>query len=283
MPRRLLPPPERRRRADVVVAVGLTVAVAVAWTVLWATSPHHGTVSTPAAAAVPPPPAAEAVPAASRGGRPPAPRRRVHRGRAGRRVTGRGAVAGRDAHRRGPGTTPATSRCRTVGAGFPDHDGGGRWRSTARTWCRRLPAPRPGTRDRQRNRRPPGARLLDGGRWSPRRAPRPLEVRSGGPRAHRRVRRRAHTPAGRPTAPPGLRVDGLRRASGRRPAAALPERGDGPHRPHPGRRRGGQARRVLGPDAGVERDAGRGVRGPGGRLRDPPRLEVLDRSGPRWG
>jgi len=63
MPRRLLPPPERRRRVDVVVAVGLTVAVAVAWTVLWATSPHHGTVSTPAAAAVPPPPAADAVPA----------------------------------------------------------------------------------------------------------------------------------------------------------------------------------------------------------------------------
>ncbi len=183
MPRRLLPPPERRRRADVVVAVGLTVAVAVAWTVLWATSPHHGTVSTPAAAAVPPPPAAEAVPsgftAAWRAASAATPGPVV----AGPVVvTGDGdAVAGRDA---------LTGEVRwtytrdiplcTVGAGFPDHDGG---RALALyrngTWCSELTSLHPdtGTRDRQRN--PdvhPGTRLLDGGSLVTATGPTYLEV-----------------------------------------------------------------------------------------------------------
>ena len=77
--RRLLPPPERRRRVDVVVAAGLAVVVAVVWTVLWATSPHHGTVSTPAAAPLRPRrmPAGCRPGSPRRGGRPAArPRRR---------------------------------------------------------------------------------------------------------------------------------------------------------------------------------------------------------------
>ncbi len=183
MPRWLLPPPERRRRRDVVVAVGLTVAVAVAWTVLWATSPHHGTISTATAAAVPPPPAAEAVPsgfteawrAASAATPGPVVAGPVV-------VTGDGdAVAGRDA---------LTGEVRwtytrdiplcTVGAGFPDHDGG---RALALyrngTWCSELTSLHPdtGTRDRQRN--PdvhPGTRLLDGGSLVTATGPTYLEV-----------------------------------------------------------------------------------------------------------
>ena len=178
-----MPPPERRRRRDVVVAVGLTVAVAVAWTVLWATSPHHGTISTPAAAAVPPPPSAEAVPAGfteawrAASAATPGP---VVAGPVV--VTGDGdAVAGRDA---------LTGEVRwtytrdiplcTVGAGFPDHDGG---RALALyrngTWCSELTSLNPdtGTRDRQRN--PdvhPGTRLLDGGSLVTATGPTYLEV-----------------------------------------------------------------------------------------------------------
>lgn len=155
---------------DVVVAVGLVVAVAVTWTVLWATSPHHGTVSRPAAAAVPAPPAAAALPAGfteawrAASGATPTP---VVAGPVV--VTGDGdAVAGRDA---------ATGEVRwsytrdvplcTVGAGFPDNDGGralALFRNGA--WCSELTSLHPdtGTRDRQRN--PdvrPGTRLLEGG------------------------------------------------------------------------------------------------------------------------
>ena len=165
------------------MAVGLTVAVAVAWTVLWATSPHHGTVSTPAAAAVPPPPAAEAVPAGfteawrAASAATPGP---VVAGPVV--VTGDGdAVAGRDA---------LTGEVRwtytrdiplcTVGAGFPDHDGG---RALALyrngTWCSELTSLNPdtGTRDRQRN--PdvhPGTRLLEGGSLVTATGPTYLEV-----------------------------------------------------------------------------------------------------------
>ena len=165
------------------MSLGLTVAVAVAWTVLWATSPHHGTVSTPAATAVPPPPAADAVPAgfteawraASAATPGPAVAGPVV-------VTGDGdAVAGRDA---------LTGEVRwtytrdiplcTVGAGFPDHDGG---RALALyrngTWCSELTSLHPdtGTRDRQRN--PdvhPGTRLLDGGSLVTATGPTYLEV-----------------------------------------------------------------------------------------------------------
>ena len=132
-------------------------------------------------------------------------------------VTGDGdAVAGRDA---------LTGEVRwtytrdiplcTVGAGFPDHDGG---RALALyrngTWCSELTSLNPdtGTRDRQRN--PdvhPGTRLLDGGLAGHRDGPDLPRGVPVGSRAHRRVRRRAHAPAGRPTAPSGLRVDGLRR------------------------------------------------------------------------
>ena len=57
-----LPPPERRRRSDVVVAIAITVAVAVTAGVMWVTSPHHDTVSTPASAPVAAPDDAAAVP-----------------------------------------------------------------------------------------------------------------------------------------------------------------------------------------------------------------------------
>ena len=214
------------------MAAGLAVVVAVVWTVLWATSPHHGTVSTPAAAAVPAPPDAGGLPAGfteawrAASGATPAP---VVAGPVV--VTGDGdAVTGRDA---------LTGEVRwsytrdiplcTVGAGFPDNEGG---RALALyrngTWCSELTSLHPdtGTRDRQRNPdvragHPPPRRRVAGHGDGPD-LPRGVPV---GPGAHRRVRRRAHAPAGRPPAPPELRVDGLRRdvrAAGR--AAALPGR-----------------------------------------------------------
>jgi hypothetical protein len=181
--RRLLPPPERRRRVDVVVAVGLVVAVAVAWTVLWATSAHHGTVSTPSAVPVAAPPEAAGLPSGfteawrAASGATPAP---VVTGPVV--VTGDGdAVEGRDA---------LTGEVRwsyardiplcTVGAGFPDN-GGGRALALFRngTWCSELTSlhPATGTRDRQRN--PdvhPGTRLLDGGSLVTATGPTYLEV-----------------------------------------------------------------------------------------------------------
>jgi PQQ-like domain len=181
--RRLLPPPERRRRVDVVVAAGLAVAVAVVWTVLWATSPHHGTVSTPAAAAVPAPPDAGGQPAGfteawrAASGATPAP---VVAGPVvvtgdGDAVTGRDAVTGEARW----SYTRDVPLC-TVGAGFPDNEGG---RALALyrngTWCSELTSLHPdtGTRDRQRN--PdvrPGTRLLDGGSLVTATGPTYLEV-----------------------------------------------------------------------------------------------------------
>ena len=182
-PRRLRPPPERRRRVDVIVAVGLVVAVAVAWTVLWATSGHHGTVSTPSAAPVAAPAEATALPAGfteawrAASGATPAP---VVAGPVV--VTGDGdVVEGRDALTGEVRWSYARNipLC-TVGAGFPDNDGG---RALALfrngTWCSELTSLRPdtGTRDRQRN--PdvhPGTRLLDGGSLVTATGPTYLEV-----------------------------------------------------------------------------------------------------------
>jgi hypothetical protein len=180
--RRLLPP-ERRRRVDVIVSVGLVVAVAVAWTVLWATSAHHGTVSTPSAAPVVAPPEAAALPVGfteawrAASGATPAP---VVAGPVV--VTGDGdAVEGRDALTVEVrwSYTRDIPLC-TVGAGFPDNDGG---RALALfrngTWCSELTSLHPdtGTRDRQRN--PdvhPGTRLLDGGSLVTATGPTYLEV-----------------------------------------------------------------------------------------------------------
>lgn len=180
---RWLLPPERRRRVDVIVAVGLVVALAVVWTVLWATSAHHGTVSTPAAAPVAAPPEATALPAAfteawrAASGATPAP---VVAGPVV--VTGDGdAVDGRDALTGEVrwSYTRDVPLC-TVGAGFPDNDGG---RALALfrngTWCSELTSlyPDTGTRDRQRN--PdvhPGARLLEGGSLVTATGPTYLEV-----------------------------------------------------------------------------------------------------------
>lgn len=180
---RLLPPPERRRRVDVVVTVALVVAVAVTATVLWATSPHHGTVSTPAAARVAAPPEAAGLPAGfteawrAASGATPAP---VVAGPVvvtgdGDAVTGRDALTGEVRW----SYTRDVPLC-TVGAGFPDNDGG---RALALfrngTWCSELTSLHPdtGTRDRQRN--PdvhPGTRLLDGGSLVTATGPTYLEV-----------------------------------------------------------------------------------------------------------
>jgi len=184
MPRgRLLPPPERRRRVDVVAAVGLAVVVAVASTVLWATSAHHGTVSTAAAAPVAAPPEAAGLPAGfveawrAASGATPVP---VVAGSAvvtgdGEQVSGHDAVTG-DVRWSYTRDLPLC----TVGAGFPDNDGG---RALALfrngTWCSELTSLHPdtGTRDRQRN--PdvhPGTRLLEGGSLVTATGPTYLEV-----------------------------------------------------------------------------------------------------------
>ena len=184
MPRgRLLPPPERRRRVDVVAAVGLAVVVAVASTVLWATSAHHGTVSTAAAAPVAAPPEAAGLPAGfveawrAASGATPVP---VVAGSAvvtgdGEEVSGHDAVTG-DVRWSYTRDIPLC----TVGAGFPDNDGG---RALALfrngTGCSELTSLHPdtGTRDRQRN--PdvhPGTRLLEGGSLVTATGPTYLEV-----------------------------------------------------------------------------------------------------------
>jgi len=181
--RRLLPPPERRRRVDVVVAVGLAVIVAVVSTVLWATSAHHGTVSTPAVAPVAAAPEAAGLPAGfveawrAASGATPVP---VVAGSAvvtgdGEQVSGHDAVTG-DVRWSYTRDLPLC----TVGAGFPDNDGG---RALALfrngTWCSELTSLHPdtGTRDRQRN--PdvhPGTRLLEGGSLVTATGPTYLEV-----------------------------------------------------------------------------------------------------------
>jgi hypothetical protein len=181
--RRLLPPPERRRRVDVVVAAGLAVAVAVVWTVLWATSAHQGTVSAPAAAVVPAPPGAAGVPGGfteawrAASGATPGP---VVAGPVV--VTGDGGVvSGRDALTGDVrwSYTRDVPLC-TVAAGFPDNDGG---RALALyrngNWCSELTSLRPdtGTRDRQRN--PDvhlGTRLIEGGSLVTATGPTYLEV-----------------------------------------------------------------------------------------------------------
>jgi outer membrane protein assembly factor BamB len=180
---RRLPPPERRRRSDVVVALGIAVVVAVAAGVMWATAPHTGTVSTPAATSVPDPPAATAVPDRfveawrAPSGASPVP---VLSGPVV--VTGDGGtVDGRD---------PETGQVRwsyrrdiplcTVAAGFPEHDDG---RALALyrndSWCSELTSLHPdtGTRDRQRNLDVhPGTRLLEGGSLVTATGPTYLEV-----------------------------------------------------------------------------------------------------------
>jgi hypothetical protein len=176
-------PPVRRRRVDVVVAACLVLAVAVVTTVLWVTSPHQGTVDAAAAAPVPAPPAAVEVPAGfavawrAASGATPGP---VVAGPVV--VTGDGdVVSGRDALTGDVrwSYTRDVPLC-TVGAGFPDNDGG---RALALyrngTWCSELTSLHPdtGTRDRQRN--PdvhPGTRLLDGGSLVTATGPTYLEV-----------------------------------------------------------------------------------------------------------
>jgi hypothetical protein len=142
----------------------------VVWTVLWATSPHRGTVSTPAAAPVLAPLGAGTLPAGfaeawrAASGATPAP---VVAGPVvvtgdGEAVTGRDALTGEARW----SYTRDIPLC-TVDAGFPDNDGG-RVLALFRngTWCSELTSLHPdtGTRDRQRN--PdvrPGTRLLDTG------------------------------------------------------------------------------------------------------------------------
>jgi hypothetical protein len=176
-------PPVRRRRVDVVVAACLVLAVAVVTTVLWVTSPHQGTVDAAAAVPVPAPPAAVEVPAGftvawrAASGATPGP---VVAGPVV--VTGDGdVVSGRDALTGDVrwSYTRDVPLC-TVGAGFPDNDGG---RALALyrngTWCSELTSLHPdtGTRDRQRN--PdvhPGTRLLDGGSLVTATGPTYLEV-----------------------------------------------------------------------------------------------------------
>jgi hypothetical protein len=166
----LLPPAERRRRRDVVVAAVLVLAGAAGTAALWASSPAEGTVSTPAAtpvAAPPEPP--EAVTGFTEAWRAASPATPVPVVTDPVVVTGDGgAVTGRDA---------LTGQVRwsytrdvplcTVGTGFPDNDGG---RALALyrngTWCSELTSLHPdtGLRDRQRN--PdvrPGTRLLETG------------------------------------------------------------------------------------------------------------------------
>jgi hypothetical protein len=169
-PRPRFRPPERRRRTDALAAAGLVLAVALGAALLWGSSPRAGTVSTPAMGPVPAPPNATQVPnglteawrAAS--GATPVP---VVAGPVV--VTGDGGVvAGHDAV--SGAVVWSYSRdiplC-TVGAGFPDRDGG-RVLALYRNddWCSELTSLRPatGVRDRQRN--PdvhPGTRLLPGG------------------------------------------------------------------------------------------------------------------------
>jgi hypothetical protein len=153
-----------------VVAVGIALVVAVAAVVLTVTSPHAGTRSTPAVAPVEEPPAAAAVPSGfveawrARSTATPAP---VVAGPVV--VTGDdGAVDGRDADTGEVRWTYARNLplC-TVGAGFPDRDGGvalALYRNG--DWCSEMTSLRPDTGDRDRQRNPdvrPGTRLLDGG------------------------------------------------------------------------------------------------------------------------
>jgi hypothetical protein len=180
---RWLPPPERRRRSDAVVAVLLAVAVAVAVTVAWATAPHTNTQLTPAAAPVPAPAAAVGVPdgftEAWRAASPATPAPVV----AGPVVvTGDGGTAaGRDAETGAVRWSYARDLplC-AVGAGFPERDGGvalALYRDG--DWCSDLTSLRPdtGVRDRQRNLDVhPGTRLLDEGSLVAATGPRYLEV-----------------------------------------------------------------------------------------------------------
>jgi hypothetical protein len=154
----------------VVVALGIAVAVAAAAAVMWVTSPHHGTVSTPSPEPVTALPDAETVPAAfteawrAPSAATPSPV-----------VTGPVVVTGQDGDVAGRDATTGAVRwsydrnlplC-TVGSGFPDHDDG---RALALyrngNWCSELTSLRPdtGARDRQRN--PdvhPGTRLVQTG------------------------------------------------------------------------------------------------------------------------
>jgi hypothetical protein len=178
-----LPPPERRRRSDLVVAGSIAVVVALVAALMWATAPHTNTVSTPAAAPVAAPPDAAAVPAGfaeawrARSGASPVP---VVSGPVV--VTGDGdTVDGRD----GATGTVAWSYRRdvplcAVAAGFPDRDDG-RALALYRNgdWCSEMTSLHPdtGTRDRQRNLDVHlGTRLLEGGSLVTATGPTYLEV-----------------------------------------------------------------------------------------------------------
>ena len=178
-----LPPPERRRRLDLVAAGAIAAVVVLVAGLMWATAPHTGTVSTPAGAPVAAPPAATTVPARfaeawrARSGASPVP---VVSGPVV--VTGDGnTVDGRD-----PATGAVAWSYRrdaplcAVGAGFPDRDDG-RALALYRNGdsCSELTSLRPdtGTRDRQRNLDVhPGTRLLEGGSLVTATGPTYLEV-----------------------------------------------------------------------------------------------------------
>lgn len=152
-----LPTPERRRRSDLVVAGAIAAAVALVAALMWATAPHTGTVTTPAAVPVPVPAGPTTVPDGfaeawrARNGASPVP---VVSGPVV--VTGDGdTVDGRDA---------ATGAVRwsyrrdvplcAIAAGFPDRDDG-RALALYRNgdWCSEMTSLHPdtGTRDRQRD------------------------------------------------------------------------------------------------------------------------------------
>jgi hypothetical protein len=167
-----LPPPERRRRSDVVVTVGIVLALTVAATLLWVTSPAAGTDSAPAEAPVPVPSPASDLPAAfveawrAPSGATASP---VVAGPVV--VTGEGgAVEGREATTGEVrwSYTRDVPLC-TVGSGFPDVDRGvGRALALYRNdeWCSELTSLRPDTGGRDRARNPdvrPGTRLLETG------------------------------------------------------------------------------------------------------------------------
>lgn len=177
------PPPERRRRSDLVAGGAIAVAVALVAALLWATAPHTGTVSTPAARPVAAPSEPADVPDGfteawrARNGASPVP---VVAGPVV--VTGDGdTVDGRDA---------ATGAVRwgyrrdvplcAVAAAFPDRDDGralALYRNGDR--CSEMTSLHPdtGARDRQRNLDVhPGTRLLDGGSLVTATGPAYLEV-----------------------------------------------------------------------------------------------------------
>ena len=241
--------PERRRRGDVVAAVALVVLFGVAALVVWRTSPEVATVSTPDARRCGPQPARRRArglrrgvarcerrhAAHRRGGSRRGHRRRRHRRRAGRRNRRRGVEL------------PPRSRAVHGRRGFPRHRRRRRPRPRplrGRTgWCSELTALHPSSGKRADASNPdmqPGVQLLADGSYvtaTGAELPGGVALR---PRAHPRVRRRAHPGPARQAAASGLhvRLHGGQQRPHRR-HRALPRRSRRPaHRAHPGRLQG---------------------------------------------